>query len=817
MLRPRSAIIRGRFPVFLVAVLVSTALAIPEPSAAQIADATIAGTVRDPLGAAVAGAAVTLLDAASARLATTAADERGQFGFTAVGAGRYRVEATADGFGTQTSDAFYAAAGTRVALDVNLFIGLRDDLVVTAGAETLPDSRVGAPVTTFDRGSLDHLPNDDVQEALRLVPGAHVLQTGGRGGATSLFVRGGASTFNKVVVDGIAVNDFGGTFNFADLTSADVEHVEVLRTANSVIHGPDALAAVVSLTTRRGRTQTPELSLALDAGTLGTLRQEVSIGGTRGAFDYFSLFSSLTTDNDLPNNAYERRHYAGRFGWTAGHRTLVSGVVRHTWSEYGSPNAVGFFGAADDQVQTNRLTTVVVSADTAWNARWASTVRAGVFHQDFTLREPAPTGEAFDPFGFGANYLGDTVTIRGANGASVTGRAILDFGGTYPQQFDAVTRRRFLAAQTTVRLSEIVTASTGVRVEHESGFTDSGARSSTDRMNVDGFGEVRLSRGRLQASAGLGAIDHGIFGRAVTPRASVAWYVRPPSGGSFGDSQITFNTGAGIKGPTIFQELSTLHALLVDAGQTPGVGPIGPERSRGFDVGVEQGLWGGRVRARVSYFRTVFSDLVEFVNDTVLPQLGVPDDVAASVPFGAFVNSSSYRARGIETSADAVIGPVSLSAAYTYLDAVVTDSFTGDALAPAVNPAFPDTPIGAFGPLVGARPFRRPAHSGHLMVAWDRQPLAISVLTSFTGRQDDSTFLSDPFFGNSMLLPNADLGPGYRTVDVRAAYRLTPQLRWSVSVENVLDRTYERVPGFPALPRTVRTGIRLDFGGDGTR
>ena len=58
---------------------------------------------------------------------------------------------------------------------------------------------------------------------------------------------------------------------------------------------------------------------------------------------------------------------------------------------------------------------------------------------------------------------------------------------------------------------------------------------------------------------------------------------------------------------------------------------------------------------------------------------------------------------------------VRFGASYTYLDAEVTEAFSASA---ATNPAFPGVPIGAFSPLVGERPFSRPANSGTLFVSY---------------------------------------------------------------------------------------------------
>ena len=99
------------------------------------------------------------------------------------------------------------------------------------------------------------------------------------------------------------------------------------------------------------------------------------------------------------------------------------------------------------------------------------------------------------------------------------------------------------------------------------------------------------------------------------------------------------------------------------------------------------------------------------------------------------------------------------------------------------------------------------------MATWARGPAQATVAGYFAGKSDDSTFLSDPFFGNSMLLPNRDLDDGYQKVDVSGSYRFGQHLRWFVTVENLLNQRYATTFGFPNLPRTARGGITIDVGG----
>ena len=103
-------------------------------------------------------------------------------------------------------------------------------------------------------------------------------------------------------------------------------------------------------------------------------------------------------------------------------------------------------------------------------------------------------------------------------------------------------------------------------------------------------------------------------------------------------------------------------------------------------------------------------------------------DVAAATEFGANVNSQSYKAQGVETSMDAVVGRFHASASYTVLDAEVTESLSNSTLQPAFNPAFPDIPIGQFSPLVGQRPFRRPKNLGSMLKEAQKLGFARAIL-----------------------------------------------------------------------------------------
>ncbi len=778
-------------------------------------DASIRGTVVDPLGARVAGATVRLLrDRQVAK--ETRSDAQGDFIFDGVAEGRYQIQAAADGFQVRTTSPMFIAGGAKSNVEVSLPLGpLETDVTVTAAADQVLPSQVGAPVTVLDARTLEAIGKPDVLEALRLVPGSSLVQIGARGGVTSMFIRGGNSNFNRVLVDGIPANDIGGAIDLSQFSMAGVERIEVLREANSVIVGTDALAGVISVTSRRGRTRVPEAALSLDAGNLTTNRQSGSVGGVVQRFDYFSEFTHLGTDNDLPNNKYRIKTYAGRFGAALGNNTDLSATVRWIDNHYESPNAHSFYGVPDDYSSDSSLHLFGISSQTQITGKWQAAVRLGLTGLRSHYENPTLSGENIFGVGFG-----DTMTITGANGYSVTGRGAVDFG-TYAG--DNRSARQGFYAQTTYQITDAFSVSGGGDYEREQAYTNPDADPTTTRNNdavwVEGRGAVV---DRVSVTAGLGHAHIEGYASRYAPRLSVAGYLRKPAAAAFwSDTRVTFNAGKGIKATSVTSVNSSLYSLLqktpagVALAQSAGIGPIGPERGRNLDLGIEQGVWGGRARVRAAYFNNEFFDLVEFVSRNLLPQFGIAPDVAsaAGAP-GAYVNSQSFKSQGVEVSTDALVGRLRVAGSYTYLAAEVTRSLSSS-VAPQFNPLFPGVPIGGYSALVGQRPFRRPTNTGSMLVSYSQGAADIALTGYFAGEADDSTFMvgSDINFGNSMLLPNKDLNFGYQKIDVSGSYRIHPRLKWYLTVENLLDQHYEAAFGFPALPLNVRTGVTVNVGG----
>jgi iron complex outermembrane receptor protein/vitamin B12 transporter len=781
------------------------------PSAAIAAGSNIHGTVTDPLGAVVSGAQVELLREGRPAASTTT-DSEGRYRFAPLAPGRYQVKTTAPSFSAQQSEAIYVGSDSNAAVDLTLKIGsVSQQIVVSATGTSLPETQTGASVSVVTSGQFQYKP--EVLEPLRQVAGVQILENGQRGINESIFIRGGESKFNKVLLDGVSLNEIGGTVDFGGVFTTGIDQVEVLRGPNSVLYGADALAGVVNLTTARGTTFTPQFSYAFDAGNFNSLHNDAALGGIFRQLDYFSEFARFDGGNTSSNPHFHNATFAGNLGWTPGASTSLRLIVRRVAAKVDVPNAIDFLGIPDDSFQTEDNTYIGATLQNQTTSHWHNLLRYGATRQSSEFVNPSPTGI---PDGFG-DFLGNVVTIHGANGFSTTGQAILDFFGDYPQRFFILNNTDLLTFQSDYSFGTRLSALFAFHYENERG------PKPAERSNFSYTGELHGNLwNRLYATLGVGVEKNAVFGLAATPRASLAFYlVRPRSSGALTGTKLKFNYGQGIQEPDIFSADNSLFALL---SRQPGgpqlisqlhVGPIGAVRSRSFDAGVEQLAWDGRVKLGLTFFDNRFYDEIEFVSPGGLQLLGIPDQIIAQTPSGASVNSLATRSLGAETEVEVSLGHgFTVRGAYTYLDGVVRRSFSSDELFPSFNPLFPNIPIGAFSPLVGNRPFNRAPHTASFYLGYARRKLALTLSGNFVGRRDSSTFLFDSSFGSTMLLPNHNLAAAYQKIDFSGSYRISRHIQLYSGIENLASEHYDPAPGFPALPFNFRAGIKLTLGGE---
>lgn len=795
--------------------------------------ASIRGVVSDATGAKVTGASVSLVSNGTI-VATAVSSSDGSFQLTTGTEGRFFLVVTARSFRQLQTPDFYA--GALDSIERNLVLEpawVRESVVVTANGVPTPQPQTSAATTVLS--ALDLALRTDLVSALRLMPGVEVTQAGQMGAVTSLFVRGGDSNDNKILLDGVDAGDLGSQFDFGPLSTTAIESAEVYRGPDSSLYGAGADSSVVSLTTPHGTTSFPSLMFAGDAGNLLTSREELQVAGAHKKLDYLGAFSWLQTANDLPNDEYHAATTAANLGYALNATTEVRGTLHYGVSATGVPNAWDFYHVSDDATEKDQDIFFAGSIGNQTTASFHNELRYGLTRKREQVSLWTQSGNSLPATAYSTDYcfgpetLGNTVTITGANGYAATGQAVLDCG-TFHVPY--VNNRDQGGYQGDITVTPHLFGLIGVQYEDERG-AEPGSSYYTPVHRSNYYVPLAVHgdfKERFFYTLG-GSIEHySLFGLQTSPRAGLSYYVLRPRSGVFSGTRMLFNYGESIREPKLTDQDDSLYDFLAkynpSAIQTLHISPLAAPGLRTYEGGVEQAFLSQHIIFKTSYFHNEFGKEIEYVGLDLVPEL-LPNLTTAqqatlegilqsNFAYELTINSEAFRSQGIEASVESGIGSnLFLRGGYTYLDAVVQRSFTNsdEALLGPI-PTFDGIPVGPYSPLAGARPFRRAPHSGYFTATYAAKRFTGVFTSAFASRSDDSTYLEgeDAFGGNSLLLPNRNLDHGYAKLDLGGSYQIRDWVDIYAQAENLLDNQHIAPIGYPSLPVTLRAGLRLRWG-----
>jgi vitamin B12 transporter len=714
----------------------------------------VTGIVVDQSGRGVPRAFVRVIDG-TADARGIFADETGRFEVSATDAPGCRVEATLTGFQPASAPCSAGAAGAlRIVLNV---APIHETMIVSATRTEAPTSQVGASATVFTEADLERRQTPLVADLLMATPGAMLVRSGAPGALTSLFVRGGESDYNKILLDGVPLNEPGGTFYLSNLTTENLERVEVLRGAYSSLFGSDAMGSVVQLFTKRGdrRSRRPAVAAQIDGGTYDTLHMSTAVSGATGALDYSLSAARFASDNRVPNSRFENNTFSANVGIAIGTSATLRAVGRAERGDAGTPGTTAFGRPDLDAFSIRHDGIASVSFD--HQATGAIRQRASYSR---TASSQQSTNLMLDP-PYRATFQGRVAT-----------RLSNDFLN------DSLSRlqRHHASYQADIRLASA--PSTGdhlltVLADWDGERSNAQNRlAATETINTrNNFGvsaQHQMLWPRVFVTAG-GRVEHNDnFGTAVVPRATVV-YVAHPASTTLGETLLRASTGSGIKEPTMLESFSISPFFR-------GNPDLKPERSRSAEVGIEQRFARDRAKVELTYFDNRFSDVIALVTTN-------PSTFEAQ-----YLNVGITRARGLEAGVQArPVAAVHLRAGYTLLDSKIVASER------------PDDRL--FG--LGHQAFRRPRHSGYAGVSLNVQRVTADLTGVFIGRFVDSDF--------GLFSPSFDENAGHKTWDARVTAKATRRLTAILSIDNLTDVDYSEPLGYQPLGRVVRAGIRVGY------
>jgi vitamin B12 transporter len=507
---------------------------------------------------------------------------------------------------------------------------LKYDIVVTATRVETPNREVASSVMVLTRADLQRTRKTFVIEALQELAGLTIQENGPLGSAATVMLRGANSEHTLVMMDGVEVNDPispSRSFDFGHLRLENIERIEVILGPQSPLYGSDALGGVINIITRRGEGK-PGLSLSTLGGSYGTVGGQTGFSGSQGRLNYFLDASMLASSGfsaassayrgNTEKDGYRNLSLSGRLGYSPRDNLDFDLILRGTLARTSLDSFGGDYGDDPNSRQDYGMFFIKGQARTLLlRNRWEQRLSVSFVSHDRSYDNPVDILHPFD---------------------SET--------GTYKSRQATVDWQHIIYAHET----NVVTF--GLEFQREQGRSDyvftglwGPSASVFPQKNADTAGlyvqdQVKLG-GHFFAAFGGRLDHHSQFGQAFTYRLAPA-YVIDSTGTKF-----KATLGTGFKSPSLYQ----LYA--------PGTfwGPIGnpdlkPETSTGWDAGVEQALFGGRLTLGATYFHNDFRNLIQFDY------------------LRGYTNTGRAESEGLEAFASArLVSDVSLQAGYTRTDA----------------------------------------------------------------------------------------------------------------------------------------------------
>ncbi len=602
------------------------------------------------------------------------------------------------------------------------------EVVVTATRDEVPLEQVGSSISVITAKEIEQQQVRTVADALRTVPGLDVVRTGSFGGTTAIFMRGAKSEHTLVLIDGIEINDpssTGGGFNFANLTTDNIERIEILRGPQSTLYGSHAIGGVINIITKQGDGKLKGF-LSAEGGSFTTARETAGIHGGTNLLQYALTVSRLDTGGvsaagerygNTERDGYQNSAVAGRLGITPTSNSQIDLTLRYDRSRTSVDNGGG--AGMDDPNHTMHSDELFFRTQ-GWLAlldgRWEQ--KLGVSFSDISWRDDNDPDTAHPIDLLRSSFHGQSVKV--------------DWQHTLKLH---ETTTLVLGAETTEENAKSDYYSDGAWGPYSSNWDERFARTTgvylQDQLSLfDAW----------HSTFGVRVDDHSKFGTETTYRFTTSYLVKQS------DTRLKGSYGTGFKAPSLYQLYSSY-----------GSPDLKPDKSIGWDLGLEQGLPFMKTTLGATWFRNEYSQMIDFDMTT-----------------WKYTNVAKAHSQGLElTAALQPLDNLGLKAAYTYTEAY--DDISGKQLV------------------------RRP-----------KNKLTFAANYSFLKKANVN--LGFVYVGTrSADTANTQKMKDYLLVNLAGSYDVSKNLQLFGRVDNLFDRQYEEVVGYGTPGIGAYGGVKVSF------
>jgi vitamin B12 transporter len=608
------------------------------------------------------------------------------------------------------------------------------EVVVSATRTNTPSIELASSVTVIDSAEIERREKNTVLNLLQTEYGLSFTQQGSFGSLASVFTRGAGTGQTLILVDGIEVNmpnDPSGTFDFGNLPIDNIERIEILRGPQSTLYGSDALAGVINIISKKGVGRTG-IFLSTEGGSYNSYKGLAGINGSYNFLNYSLTLSRAKTDGfssaseedgNTEKDGSSSYNLSSKIGAEITEDFDLNFVFRFTKADVDYDQFGGQFG--DDPTYVYKLEESALRTEgkySAFNGMWEQKLGFSVFRN---VRKYSNDAFLFDASR--AFYDGRKLKFDWQNNFYLSNTNTLTFG-IETEQEKAETEYYIFSEMFPFEsvLPESKTRTTGVYLQDQ------------------------IRHGDFFGTAGIRYDEHQRFGSAITYKFAPALIIWQTG------TKLKATFGTGFKAPSLY--------YLFDP--TYGNPDLNPEKSIGWDAGVEQYLWDSRLVIGITYFENNFKDL-----------FGTDENFRT-------ININKAETKGIEFYFMLIpLKEISMKGNFTYNDAKDKSENSPDK----------DLPL-----------IRRPKLKASYEVNYNLNEKAnINAEIIFSGESDDKNF---------SLLPSQRVKlKSYSIVNLAVSYKIFEFLRLYGRVENLFDADYEQVLGYATPGLSGYAGIKISL------
>lgn len=615
------------------------------------------------------------------------------------------------------------------------------EVLVTGSRFGVDAQKVGNAHTVITGKELANAGHIYAADALRKIPGIALNRSGNSGGLTQVRLRGAEGNHVLVLIDGIEVsNPVQGEYNFTGLLVENIERIEVLRGPQSALWGSNATAGVINIITKKAQ-QGISIISTIEAGSFATVKASTGLfigdDRVRIALNAGALNTKGTNVSSFGSERDGDRNLTLSFKGDVDITKMLNldGVLRYVARRneldpqdfiYPATPTNGLVVDGDRASKSGELFGKTTATFRFLEGNWVHKISAAL------------TDTKLDSFADGPKTSGTEGRREVFSSLNLLKFETPAIAGAH-HTFTSLIERKYESFRNTAP-------------------TATPDQAKRQHRTLYGFaGEYRVDLwDQLFLSGALRYDKNDKFKNTHTFRTTAAYLL------SSSDTRFHGSIGTGVTNPSFFEQFGFSPSRF---DGNPG---LKPEKSLGWDIGVEQNFFNKKLSIDVTYFQADLKDEIISTFDSVTFRSSV-----------ANLSGKSQR-RGVEVSLKAQpVSNLDLGINYTYTHS--TDA-------------------------TGAKEVRRPMHiasfDATLRFLQDRAKLNLSI--AYNGKNEDLEFVASTPRTRVTL-------DDYALVNLAGTYQISDNVQWYGRVENLLDQQYQEIFSFNSPGITAYSGFKFNL------